>query len=123
MQPSPRFAVYIDGVKVTDSEDVDPFYTDPIKVRGQAAGHILSALYAVEQILSLDLPNAWYADHRLRFGTLGMRNYDGGYQMWEGDVDMFAVYGRPLTEAEVQANYAAKVDNSYPVAYLSLIHI
>ena len=59
----------------------------------------------------------WRPNHVLHFGA---DSYGGpnarGRHPWGGELYMFAMYNRALTDAEVAANYAAGVDNSDPSA-------
>jgi len=116
---SSRFAMYIDGVKVLDSEDfygkalLPEDYADNVRMRGKAAGDRLFLLYVstIERVSSLDLSSTWYADHRLRFGSDALSGSSS--QPWAGGVELFAMYNRPLSAS----NFGAGVDNSYPVAH------
>jgi len=115
--------MYIDGVKVLDSEDfygkalLPEDYADNVRMRGKAAGDRLFLLYVstIERVSSLDLSSTWYADHRLRFGSDALSGSSS--QPWAGGVELFAMYNRPLSASEVASNFGAGVDNSYPVAH------
>ena len=52
----------------------------------------------------------------MRVGSDGYGGSPDGYAPWYGQMFMLSMYSRPLTEAEVLANFAADLDNSAPVA-------
>ena len=85
--------MYVDGVLQISSE-LDPAYNslfDPTKTF---------------------VPKDVWKDFVLRVGWSKME----GSVPWSGAVYMLAMYGKPLTPAEVSANFAAGLDNSAPRA-------
>ena len=89
----PRFAVYVDGALQISSELDNTFKSafDPAKTF---------------------VPKDMWKDFVLRVGWSKME----GSVPWSGAVYMLAMYGKPLTPAEVSANFAAGLDNSAPSA-------
>ena len=89
----PRFAVYVDGALQISSELDNTFKSafDPAKTF---------------------VPKDMWKDFVLRVGWSKM---DGSVP-WSGAVYMLAMYGKALTQAEVSANFAAKLDISAPRA-------
>ena len=58
-----------------------------------------------------------YGSHVLRLGGDGLGGSShGGSHAWAGRVHMAALYSQALDAADVDANYAAGLDNSVPVA-------
>ena len=103
------FAIYVDNELKTAG--------DPDGVSGMNAGGVFP-FYALGEITETSGRNfvpagLWPADHVLR---VGFDATNDATSQWQGEAFMLALYGRPLTAAEVQANYEASLDNTAPVA-------
>ena len=119
---SKRFAVWVDSVLKTSDEHLNP--DGDYGVYGALFNNL--ALYGVPcgmkrtdgYRLATDktknfVPSAiWGTDHTLRVGFDGTANSP----RFDGEVLLLAMYPRPLTASEVQANFEAKLDNSAPFA-------
>lgn len=115
----PRFAIYIDGVRVIDADN-PPNVGSANNIAYTADFGSLWAQFALNTHGTAEYqPEVlWDPKHILRLGTdgyvVGDRASSDG--PWEGELAMLSMYGRPLSEAEVALNYAASLDNSAPLA-------
>ena len=118
-----RFAVWVDSeLKTSDEHPYGSgdyavyerlYNTDPLRK---------DIPFAMKRTAGYDLPTdrtknfvpsaIWGTDHTLRVGFDGTSNSP----RFEGEVLLLAMYPRPLTASEVQANFEAKLDNSAPFA-------
>jgi len=114
-----RFAIYLDGVRVIDS-DAPPNIGSADDINYTADLGSLSSRAVLNTLGTTEYEPAvlWDPAHVLRIGTDGFiaDSFSGGPSPWEGELAMFALYGRPLSEAEVNLNFAAGIDNSAPLA-------
>ena len=117
-QPAlPRFATYIDGVRVVDSET-----SDSNDARSYKTGLAMQFLPSGTRF---NFSAVWSPRHVLRIGTDGLggkrhvssgNRFLGDFYAWGGRLHGLHWYGRALNASEVHANYAAGPDNSYPRA-------
>ena len=117
-QPAlPRFATYIDGVRVVDSET-----SDSNDARSYKTGLAMQVLPSGTRF---NFSDVWSPRHVLRIGTDGLggkrhvssgNRFLGDFYAWGGRLHGLHWYGRALNASEVHANYAAGPDNSYPRA-------
>ena len=123
---SKRFAVWVDSVLKTSDEH--PNQDGEYSVYGALFNTLVN--YGVPcgmkrtdgYRLAADktknfVPSAiWGTDHTLRVGFDGTSTNADTSPRFEGEVLLLAMYPRPLTASEVQANFEAKLDNSAPFA-------
>ena len=96
----PRFAIYVDTELKSSDANSGGSLGLPAGLRGSNGQNFVpSAL--------------WPAGHVLRVGFDATGDLNS---QWEGELFMLAMYGKPLTAAEVAANFAASLDNNAPVA-------
>lgn len=102
-----RFTVYIDGVDVTNSEE---------RIRDARSNQAEGELSFGQATADASFHTLWSPNHVLRVGSDGYGGTPDGYFPWYGQMYMLSMYSSPLSPAEVQANYAAGLDNSAPYA-------
>jgi hypothetical protein len=113
----PRFAIYIDGVRVIDADNPPNIGSEDVNYTAD-----IGSLYARRALndhgtAEYQPETLWDPEHVLRYGTDGYIGTPASAPSpWEGELAMLAMYGRPLFEAETMLNYAASLDNSAPLA-------
>ena len=113
---APRFALYIDGIRVVDADN-PPNIGSALDIEYEYDLGSWTSRYILNDFgpAEYEPHTLWPEDHMLRFGSDGYVG-DGALSPWEGEVAMFAAYGRPLMPLEVAQNHAAGIDNSAPLA-------
>ena len=121
----PRFAIYVDNQTKTDEKVGSPYENDDgdnairyhihrtIRYGMQDSNEISSLLTNKTQ--NFVPSSVWTGDHALYVGHDGTSTV-GPSSRWEGEVLMLAMYPKPLTAAEISANFGAKLDNTAPFA-------
>jgi len=107
----PRFAIYIDGEAVVDTDADPPLGTS---LGSADAALTLGVTFGAATFAPFEPQTLWPSAHVLRVGSLGA--YKDRVRAWQGEVDMIALHGRPLTQDEVSTNFAANIPNSAPFA-------
>ena len=116
---SKRFAVWVDSVLKTSDEltkyssfNVHKKIFDPIPVNPCGMKRTDGYDLTTDKTKNFVPSAIWGNDHTLRVGFDGTSNSP----RFEGEVLLLAMYPRPLSATEVQANFDAKLDNSAPFA-------
>lgn len=104
-----RLRIYIDGVMTLDSEPASPSLNLGSTVLNNQVGSFNTG--------DVNFTDLFSPSHVLSLGADGYGGPDtSGVHPWAGDIFMLSMYGRPLTQAEVQTNLAQGLDNSDPQA-------
>ena len=109
---TPRFAIYIDGVRTVNSDALTN------------VGSILASIQLGNTQLQRYAPNEiWHPDHVLRIGSVGSSSATATDQPWSGEMFMFRMLSHSVNTSQTASLLASGLPNSAPVAQDAIVSL